>query len=269
MKIYKLNKLIDVDTLYRAETDKAYIIRAVGTDSSSKATFKVAGVPCLEVVSDIAPLEKTSSNLYGPLNLGNYYIVIPQSKTFKFEGASGSKMRIIGEIIELGPNESLPSEYLKRYAEQGKRYLSYVSGSFEKGTDTAWPADEENTVLTYTTPVKERYIFNNILGATVSNVSGGLSRGQFAIRLYVDDKPYDISESIMGKPGIEVIGCHLPPTESTTFEPYTLKDRFIDLTEGKTLKVTAVNISGSSITPDAGTSLTVKTILVCEKHIFE
>jgi len=200
------------------------------------------------------------------LELSDLYVVIPPDKVFSFSGSSGSEMRIEGQLIELEPGEVLPSGILARYSEQGKRYLTYTEGTYSHGTDTAWPNREEHEVVNVTAPVKEKYTYKYRFGAVVSNIPTP-SEKQFAIRFYIDDKPLDNIEYVMGEHGIEIFSCYLPPDEAKNFEYGDLHDFPIELAEGVNLKVKCVNVSGASISPTAGTSLDVKIILVHERQM--
>jgi len=267
MQQYKLNKVFDVDTIYRAETDKAYFIQAIGTNSTTKAVVKVAGAPVAEILDEIAPKEKINTNLLGPVNLGPVSIVVPPNKTFEFSGSSGSELRAIGKILVLEPGEVLPGDLVDRYKAQATHYITYIRGTYSHGTDVAWAADDENGVVDFTVPVKEKYTLNKFFGGTVANVSPSLAQKQFALRIYIEDKPYDIVETAMGKLGIEIFGCHLPPKEDVNFVPFTLEELPIVLEEGKNLKVKCINISGASISPTTGASLDVTVNMFAIKEI--
>jgi len=264
MKKYLLDKIFAVGTTYRAEEDKAYVITKAGTDSSSQASIKVAGTPVFYTITDIAPKYKIGTNLLGPMHLGSDFIVVPPSKTLEFTGASGSEFRLIGEIIELEAGEAITPDLASRYTEQGKKFLSYESGTYSHGADTAWTAGDENTVIEATVPSGEKWLINNLFLGKVDNVSGGLSQGQFAFRIYVDDKPFDLVETSMGKKGIDVMSCYLPPNTTNNMEPFTLEKMPIELTSGRTLKVTCINVSGSDISPTSGNSLDVTCYVVKE-----
>jgi len=265
-EFYKFDKIFDIGTTYRAEPDKAYIIKAVGTDSTTIARCLVAGAPCCEFLDEFAPCYKINTNLYGPIELGDSYIVVPPDKTLEFSGESGKDVRALGELVVLGPGEALATIHMARFETQTKRFLSYQRDTYSHGTDTAWAADYEKDILTFSVPAGERWEFADILGATVENVSGGLKKGQFAVRIYVDDKAYDNVVVNMGRKGIYVLSCHLPPKEDVTFTPFSLLEYPIRLGPGRTLRISCINVSGASISPSAGTSLTVTVLIVgiCE-----
>jgi len=266
MRKFVLNKILDEGTIYRAERDKFYVVRRAGTNSTTRATLSVAGIPCLEIVDVIAPKEKINTNLFGTLDLEDNYVVIPPDKVFSFSGSSGSELRIAGEVYELAPGEAMPTAFLARYTEQGKKYLTYIEGTYSHGTDVAWPNREEHGVVDFTAPVKEKYTFKYRHGSIVTNIPTPAEK-QFAVRFYVDDKPLDNVEYAMGEHGIEIFSCYLPPSETVNFEFGTLKDMPIELPEGTNIKVKCINVSGASISPSAGTSLDVRTILIVEKVI--
>jgi len=264
MKTYYLDKVISVDTTYRAETDKAYVIKAVGTDSSSKATLYIDETPVLETITTLAPITRTSSNLLGPFNLGSLFLVVPPTKTFKFTGASGSKMRIIGDIVELAPGETLTPDLMSRYSAQGKEYYTYLYFSYSHGTDTAWSAGDENVIgyegesgAAFTGPVAEKWTLNNFIGVSVENVSGGLTYGQFGLRFYINDRPLDIVDTNMGPLGIDVYSMPLPPADTTNEVPFMLTEKPFEIDPGTDFKITLTNVSGSDISPTAGASIDV------------
>ena len=251
-------KTFDAGTVYRAETDKAYVIERIGTDSSSTATIKVEGAPVAEIINTITPKEKTGSNLFGPIDLKDLKIVVPQTKPLQIEGASGSKIMAYGKILVLAPGEALPSAFAGRYTEQRTKYITYLSGSYDNGTDTAWDAGKENKVLEYTVGVNEKIILDKFFACWVDNVSGGLLQGQFGFRIYIDDTPLDVIEDTMGKKGIDPFAAPLPPNTTNSMEVFSFEKNPIELGPGKTLKVTAINISGAAISPNSGTSLIAK-----------
>jgi len=69
--IYKLDKLFKVGTLYRAEADKAYIVRKAGTTSTTLAKAIVAGSPVIELIQESAPAFPINTNLIPPWELGD------------------------------------------------------------------------------------------------------------------------------------------------------------------------------------------------------
>jgi len=264
--IYKFDKIFAVGTVYRAEADKAYVIKSVGTNSTTIARVVVAGAPAVEILDEFAPRYPVNTNLYGPIELGDQYIVVPKDKTLEVTGETGKNVRLLGDLYVFAPGEDLPAFHLTRYNEQAKVFLSYQRGTYSHGTDTAWAADLEKDVITFSVPAGERWEFANILGGTVANVSGGLLPGQFGLRIYVDDRPLDNVIPNMGKKGIDVVSCHLPPKEDVNFEPFTLLEYPIRIGPGRTIRISCINVSGGSISPTTGTSLDVTVIIVgvCE-----
>jgi len=254
---YRLDKCFDIGTVYRAESDKAYMVKKIGTNSTTKAVVKVAGGPCCELLAESAPKYPINTNLIPPFDLGSEYIVVPPDKTLEIDGESGKDIRAIGSILVLRPGETLPAGLLTRYDQQLRKFKSYQRGTYSHGTDAAWADGLENNVITFTCPAGEKWLFNDLLGATVANVSGGLLQGQFGIRIYVDDMPFDLIETAMGRKGIDCISCHLPPKEDVNSEPFMLSDLPIELSPGRTLRISCINVSGGSISPTTGNSLDV------------
>jgi len=264
--IYKLDKLFKVGTTYRAEADKAYIVRKIGTTSTTIAKVLIAGSPVIELIQESAPAFPINTNLIPPWELGDEYIVVPPDKTLEISGESGKHIRLIGQIDVFHPGEALLAADAARYAAQASKFKSYKRGTYSHGTDTAWADGDENDVLTFTCPAGEKWLFNDFFGATVANVSGGLAGGQFGIRIYVDDLPHDLIETEMGPKGIDVVSCHLPPKEDVNSEPFSLADFAITLAPGRTLRITCINVSGGTISPTTGASLDVTVNIrgICE-----
>jgi hypothetical protein len=128
---------------YRAESDKYYIVKAVGTDSTLEPSYlEIDGKRCLEIYSKIAPLKQTSSNLLGMFELGNLDLVIPPNKAFIFYGSPGSKIRMKGILGTLAPGEVLPntpSQLLLRLMQELQKQLLIGLVQLEKNmflTDT-------------------------------------------------------------------------------------------------------------------------------------
>lgn len=267
MKEYKLDKVIDVGTLYRAETDKAYIVKMLGTTSTTKATLSIAGVPCAEIIDVCAPLSVTSSNLLGPIDLNTLYVVIPPGKTFSFSGSSGSVMRLVGNIIELEPGEVLPSAQLARWTEQGKHYISYYADSETRAAGTVIPTGSEDTIGTpFTCPVGEEWDFNRFAMLNSRYDTTVLIAKQFGNRIYLDDKPIDIIETMMGRLGIANRSAPYPPSDAINEIPFTLTEKPIKVIAGRTLRISFINTDADWTVP-AGTTATFEFLLVSEKRI--
>jgi len=59
----------------------------------------------------------------------------------------------------------------------------------------------------------------------------------------------------------------LPPTATAEFEPFTFKEKPIMVVGGHTLTVTAINISGSSISAASGQNIAVRFVAVYKRII--
>lgn len=263
MKTYKLDKTFAANTDYTAELDKAYIVQKVGTSSTTKGTLKVAGAPCLEIVQDIAPLFPRMTNLNQPLDLGDLYVVIPNSKTFRFEGSAGSEVRLIGKIIELESGEALPAAFAGRYAEQPNKFLSYKSGEVTTAAGGTVAAGAETTIIDFTCPAGEKWLFKHRYQAEgrLDNLD---AVPQFYFQIRINDDPLDILSTDMGKKGISGSSTPNPPRDVDTtttdiVEQYvekvaaTLEDMPIELKPGVNLKVIGVNTGSDYVVPTGQT----------------
>ena len=258
---YPLDKIFVQGTNYELPNDRFYVIKKIGTDATSATKLKIDGVDTGPIINSVAPLHKTSSNLLGPLDLGNLFYVVPPNKTFSVEGASGAKFRCIGLIGKLAPGEAMPAQYAGRFNEQGKHYLTYVTGSKDVGTDVSWAAGAEYEVYSLTPKTIEQYIFNNVVMASISGDT--VAEGDFGIIFYLDGTPLDILTTDPGKKGIDVLSMPSPPAATTEETPFTLKDLPIKVEGDHTFKVTAINNSGAAKAPASGSSwsITLKAIV--------
>ena len=263
MKYYKLDKIFVTNTSYTAEDDKLYIIQKIGTNVSDLYPT-VAGQKIGKLDTDFAPLHKTSSNLLGPFDLKDLFIVVPPKKQLKFESSSSGKVRAIGKIIELEPGESIPNDLLARYNAHGKNYYTFEEGSNSLGTDEAMSADQEVHLLTLDPTSIEKYVVDSIIMLSVSG--GTVNEGDMALRLYYDDKPLDILESTMGKKGIDSKSLPYPPAASTEEIPFTLADMPIEVEPDHTLKFYVVNTSGSSLSPTSGSNWSWSLLVVYRRY---
>jgi len=266
MKKYFLDKTIAVDTLYRAENDKALIIEKVGTNSTSKATFSIAGSPVLDLIDKIAPIRTINTNMNPLLALGPQYLVVPPGKPFTFSGASGSELRLKGNILVFEPDEVLPSADKARFMEQPRIYKSYQSGTYSSAAAASIAAGQEETVLSFTVPVGEKWTFGELFMAETWTTADTIDREDLAIRIYVDDLPYDVVESEMGRLGLHGTAAPHPAREDVNMTPFSLADKPITLDPGKTLKVTCINI-GAAATLTAGETWEARVTIVGIKEI--
>jgi len=246
MKKYFLDKTIAEGTDYRAETDKAFIIEEVGTNSGTKATLFVAGSPVLDIFDDIAPLRTINTNMNPLLKLGAQYVVVPAGKPFKFTGASGTFMRIKGNILVFEPDEVLPSADKARFMEQPRVFKSYQSGTYSSAAAASIAAGQEETILSWTVPAAEKWTFGELLMAETWTTADTIDREDLAVRIYIDDLPYDVVEAEMGRLGLHGTAAPHPAAEGKNMIPFSLAEKPIVLTEGRTLKITCINIGAAA-----------------------
>ena len=259
-KTWILDKIMDVDVEYETPARTAYKIKRIGTNSSSAAKLVIDGKELGAIVDTVAPLHKTSSNLLGPLDLRDEYYIVPPKTKFKFIGASGSKMRVIGEILNIGVGEALPGPWSSRFDRQGDVYRRYFTASLSVGTDVAWGANEEKEVLSLTPLTTEKVTFDDIVMVSISG--GTVSEGDFGVEFYLDNSPLEVDVPSAWRRGIDALSMPAPPSDSTEEEVFTLKDMPIVVEGDHTLSIRVRNVSGASKSPDSGSSWTVVVYLV-------
>jgi hypothetical protein len=262
---YYLKKVLKTNTVYEMEKDRYYVITRVGTDSSAKVTAKVDGIPVADFFNLIAPLAKTSSNVLGPLDLGEYYIVVPPERKLVFESSASANVYIEGKLVVLSPGEAIPSEHLTRYNAYATRKISYIDTTVTVGS--SWPAGQEIKIADITPPTIEDWIFDSFAGVSVSGLSTTQTYGQINAKFYYDGKPLDLLLTVAGPQGIETLKMPLPPTNAAEMEAFTFKDIPITVVGGHTFTITAVNVSGSALSAATGSNITVRLVAVYKRII--
>jgi len=264
-QVYILDKVLKVGVLYRSEPDKAYVIKAVGTDSTVKTTLAVEGAPVLELTDILALLEQRGIERFPPLDLKQNYVVVPPDKVFSFTGSSGSVLRIQGDLLSLAPGEALPSAQAARYAEQVKKYYTYSEGINGIGESASWADGAEYDVITFTAPAGERHVFNRYATVRRTGVIADDPAGVIAVRFYVNDRPLDVHDPAKAPLGIDTLRGHWYKVGTNYYVPFSIAEMPITLEPGHTLRITARNISGAAITTGVGEEAKVRIAIFHEK----
>jgi len=264
---YKLIKTLDAGTSYRAETDKFLVIQRVCSNTSTSIGYlEVAGAKCMEIHTDVAPLAMTATNWIEILDLGDWYVVVPPAKIFKFTGDSGSKLHIQGMIGEMMTPADFPADLSARLSTQAKQFIKIQRSTAQLAAAGAnWAADNEVNVLTLTATAGERHLLDSRLAVYLTNLASVHSAGAIALRLYYQDKPLDILDATMADLGIDVWEAFW--NDGTNYLKYyiDLSDMPIQLEPGRTLKVNVRNVSGGNIAAASGGALTC-TVAAVDKY---
>jgi hypothetical protein len=261
---YKLIKTLDSGTSYRAETDKFLVIQRVCSNTSTSIGYlEVAGARCMEIHVDVAPLAMTGTNWIDILDLGDYYVVVPPAKVFKFTGDSGTKLHIQGMIGEMMTPADFPADLSARLSTQAKQFIKIQRGSVQlAAAGGSWAADSESNVLTVSATAGERHLFDSRLAVYLTGLAAVHNAGDVALRLYYQDKPLDILDSAMGDLGIDVWQAYW--NDGTNYYKYyiDLSDMPIQLEPGRTLKINVRNVKGAAISAASGTALSCTVALI-------
>lgn len=249
MKVYKLDKVADINTTYVAERYRAFIIERLGTDHTADVEVKVDDKKCGVLWSKIAPKHKVTTAMDGPLSLGPKFLVIPPDKPFVFVGTVANKVRLIGKILALALGESLPTEYLSRFAAQHNDYLLADRLATAQTPPDPWAVDEEKQLYTKTPSSRERLIFNGRFYVETTNTPApDEAEGQSGFRFYLDGIAQDILATTMGRRGIDRFAMQLPSqTVDDELEPFTFKDNPIEVLPDIPLALNCSNVSGAII----------------------
>jgi hypothetical protein len=264
-KIIPLDKILKVGTEYVTDKREVLVIKKVGTTSTSIGQIYIDRKPTTQVYQTVMPAYKTTTNFMGLFDLGDLYNVVPPETRISFTGSSGSILRIVGYKAQLDPGEAVDATLMDRFNNQTKSYWVIIESSFSKGVNAAWPAGEENTVITLQPSAIEEYLFNSVVMATVANVSGGVSAGDWAIRFHLDKAPLEFVYATTLQLGIDILSMPRPPAGTTELTPFSLADFPIDVPGNHVLEVKAINTSGADKSPTSGTSITV-TVTMAGKY---
>lgn len=265
VKYFKLDKIFVQGNTYELPNDRFYVIKKVGTDAETDTKLVIDGVETGNIISEIAPLHKTSGNLLGPLDLGDLFYVVPPNKTFYVDGPSGAKIRAIGLIGVLAPGEAMPPQYAGRFTEQGKHYLTYLKATATlAAAGTSWAADAENDVLSITPKTIEKYVFNNVVMGKIENSAAAIIEGQVAARFYLEGTPLDILTTGPGHKGIDILSMPYPPADAAEQEAFTLKDLPVEVLGDHTFEIKVINVSGAAIDASAGADMTATIAAIVE-----
>jgi len=259
-----LDKILSQGTTYTTHEREAWIIEKLGTDSSTRGYVKIDGKETTYIHTTAAPLHKTSSNLLGPINLGSLKLIVPPETDIEWDGASGSKLRVVGKKIILEPGRELETGLMDRFERQPNEYIYVIEDSYSHGTDTAWTAGDENEVVSLTPKTIEKYILDSVVMVDISNTASSVSEGQFALAFYLDNNPL---ENITGDnidAGIDVLSMPRPPADTTEETPFTLESFPIAVEGDHTLSIRCKNVSGSDISAASGSSITVTVTAVAK-----
>ncbi|MGB9672438.1 MAG: hypothetical protein ACPLZY_04755, partial [Candidatus Norongarragalinales archaeon] len=137
-KSIPLDKILVQGTVYKTDTREAWVIKKVGTNSSTIGYIKIDEKPTTNVYSLTSPLHKTNSNFLPLFDLGSLFNVVPPETKIEWVGYSGSKLRVKGIKVQLDPQEKLDAVYTDRFNKQYQEYYVVLEGSYSHGTNAAW-----------------------------------------------------------------------------------------------------------------------------------
>ena len=257
-KKYVLDKIYPTNTDYTMSADKALVIRAIGYDTSEELTPKIDGKDLGVLTKDVGPALRVYDFDLPPCPLGSLFYVAPPNKVMRFNATSSANVRVIGDLLELGPGEVLPGNLLSRFHEQGRHFKTYKSGEQLFSAGTPWAAGAWWPFIELVPKTPERYLFADYVGFENPVVATQVL-GKHRVRFTLDGKPLDNILTAMGHLGIDVMSMFHPPKFDKNKEPFSLKDFPITVPGDIPLVVEALNNTGVDITAE-----TYKVYMVCE-----
>ena len=258
---YILDKALKTGTLYRIEPDMYYVIERVGTDSAEKGTLEIDGSTVLEIINNLAQPQPTDTKRFPPLELEKNYLVIPPDKTFKFTGASGSIMRILGQMYSLAPGEAVPASHLARFTEQPRKYYIYKTGTWTPSAAGTMAVDEEQKVIDETCDAGERWTFNRYLYVERKAHLRDKKFGNVGLRFFVDDKPLDNIDPDKGPMALDSNAGDYYDGTAHYYMPLALERTPIALEAGRNLKIKVRNVSAAGIVYTATAQISIDVVV--------
>lgn len=263
MREYPLLKFLDMNTEYELPKRVSWIIERIGTDDSSTVELYVDNKIVLKFHRTIAPLQFTDNNLLGPLDLKEFYIVVPEETKIKAVGTSGKYVSLYGKKLIHDPGEGLGEPYISRFNGQSDAYKTFWENTFDLGTDVAWGKNSEQTVLTIEPGGMERY---TVIGPVMVSMSGGtINYGDFALVWKLNGQRMEYLWQDTVGPGIDIKQLPRPPTQDN-WNQYIIAEKGLDLTFGNKLEFLIRNVSGADKAPTSGSSWSV-TITVLGNYV--
>jgi len=259
-RYFKLDKIIKQGTVYTTKKRMGYVIRKIGTNSSGSGYIQIDNKALGYIDSEIAPIHKLTSNLLGPLDLEEFFYVVPPETKLEWKGDSGSKLRIVGDMVFLDPGEGFPAELLTRFAEQKRKYLTTYEGSFSLGTDVAWPDDTEYEILSLTPLTIEKLTLKYVVMLSITG--GTVSEGDFGVIFKLNGVSLEEWLAENAPAGIDALSMPYPPKEDTEMLTFTLKDFPIEVLGDNTFSIFVKNVSGADKSPSSGSAWSVEAKLV-------
>jgi len=256
----KTRKILKSVTKYKAEVNRCYILRKIGTNDTATQEIIIDGKIVGQVRADFSPLRAIDTNRWGLCELGDNFLVIPPNIVFETKGASDKLIAFDGDILILEAGEVVPAAYMDRFTKQPVLHTRFEKLTYKHGTDVVFKKDAEVTIGTIKPLGNESYTINNIIGVAYSNITIG--DGDIGIILTLDGAPLDQITGEMGLKGIDLFQIPFPPKDTTQQDVLNLKEQPIVLEPLHELGVIAINNSGADITPSAGTEMVLECLLV-------
>ncbi len=265
MKTFPFDIFVSQGVKYETKHNQILIVQKLGTDNSDKnnpTTLFIEETPTTPIVSDFAPLHKTSSNLLGPIDLKKLPIVIPPESEFYIDAPSGTKARLKGTYVELAIGEGVPADLKSRFEVQHRHHITFEYIKKDLGTDVPIVAGSKVEIGEIKCNTVEEKILNSYVMAKVTNHS--LAEGELILLMKINNVPvYDALEDNKNG-GIDLYSLVWPPADTTEMEPFSLEQSPIHLRPNDKLKLEVRNISGADIAPPSGSSLVFEFLFVIE-----
>ncbi|MBW2675797.1 MAG: hypothetical protein JRD89_20720, partial [Deltaproteobacteria bacterium] len=129
--------------------------------------------------------------------------------------------------------------------EQGKKFITYQTGTHTAAGAGTWEADVAYEIYSLTPKTIETFRFANVLGVTVGGAT--IAEGDVGIQFKLDGRPLDILTTGPGPKGIDALSMPMPPADTTEEVAFSLASRPLEVQGDHTFSIEAINVSGGDI----------------------
>lgn len=255
MIITKLEKTYTTNTRFSTGLYDVFVIERIGS-AVDVSVIRIDGREISAIDSVLQPRVLTSSNLFGPFDLKDLFLVVPPQKTFEFVAATTGRVVLEGKHIMLDVGEGVPSELISRFNEQDKVYYNPITFSRTLATNESIPAGGRVLLAEFRAEPNRKYIFDNIAGFSITNFSL-TDYGTLALQFEINGRLLDTETATYGTRGIDAFNLPLPPTMTTNAEPFSFEEFPITLEPNYLLRIYVANVGTTAVSPPSGAALTL------------
>ncbi len=247
VKLYPLEMRVPTNTDFTLEEFRALRIDKVGTDDTVIVTLRIQDRVVGEIIDLLGNLRPIASNVLGPADLRDRFLVVPPLGKIRFDGTAAKVVLIKGTIAKLEPGEAMPGDWSSRFAEQDMKHYRVKQGT-ATGTGTSLASGAEVEVFSVTVPSNERHTLDHRF--FIEQVAAGVTAeadGDLGVRIKLDDEPLDLLKADSPDRGLSRFSLDTAPADTDTLTPFTLEPYPVRVEPNHKLSITVMNITAAAL----------------------